>query len=74
VAWWEGTVREGGRPKKTSTERNWISQAEAEQQTGISHVQVSRWKARLRDPDKYRQMLVGVVARPRGHPSKDFLV
>ena len=35
--------------------------ANAEAKTGISHQQVSKWRRRLADPEKYREMLYGAA-------------
>ncbi len=38
-----------------------ISMPEAENLTGIINQQVSRWGRRLKEPEKYREMLYGAV-------------
>lgn len=62
VRWWDEKIssRHGaGRGNKKSTDRGAFSMDEAEAQTGISHQQVSKWRSRLTQPDKYREMLYG---------------
>ena len=65
--WWGKKSTPGGKGgdrKSTNHARrsaHLISMAEAEAQTRIKHQQVSKWRLRLRQPDKYRGMLYGVT-------------
>ena len=61
VRWWAETVRPGGRPTKTSADPRWLSQEDAESHTEIAHQQVSKWRRRLKEPEKYRDMLFGAA-------------
>ncbi len=63
VRWWAETVRPGGRPTKTSADPRWLSQEDAESHTEIAHQQVSKWRRRLKEPEKYRDMLFGAAYR-----------
>jgi hypothetical protein len=47
VRWWEAELSAGRR------------QAELEDETGIKHQQVSRWRHYLSDRDAYRERLLG---------------
>jgi hypothetical protein len=49
VAWWDEAVRNEGRYKVTGT-----GQGQLENNTGIAHQQVSKWRMRLENPEKYR--------------------
>jgi DNA modification methylase len=40
-----------------------LTQDELERETKITHQQVSRWAARLKNPERYRQMLYGSLLR-----------
>ena len=66
VGWWEATVsvRESpgrlGVKSKRGTGRS-ISKDAAERDTGISHQTVSKWRQRLAEPDRYREMLYGTA-------------
>lgn len=61
VAWWQQTVSPGqspGRGGKSRADRGVIIDAsKAEELTGISHQQVSRWRKALANRDKYRDKL-----------------
>lgn len=64
VRWWaeKVSVRHGaGRGNKKSAVRGTFSMADAEKFTGISNQQVSKWRKRLKEPDKYREMLYGAA-------------
>jgi len=64
VKWWEEkvTVRHGaGRGNKKSADHGTFSMGDAEELTGISNQQVSNWRRRLKEPDKYRAMLYGTA-------------
>jgi phage N-6-adenine-methyltransferase len=67
VAWWDRAVtpREklGKRANHPSAVRGQVPQAKAEAQTGIKHQTVSRWNTRLKEPEKYRDLLYGVAYR-----------
>ena len=47
--------------KKDNADGRSLFLEEAERLTGIKQQQVSRWKSRLAEPDKYRAMLYGVA-------------
>lgn len=51
---------------KSSTELDSISMQQAERDTGISHVQVSRWRKQLKDPAKYLAQQLLAVYRKAG--------
>ena len=65
VRWWGETVsiREklGRRANDPSAGQRQVSQKDAEQLSGITHQQVSKWRRRLKDPEKYRAFLFGVA-------------
>lgn len=64
VAWWEKTVtprHRPGRGKELSADLRLIPAQKAEAATGITHQQVSRWRRRLDDVERYREMLFGTV-------------
>lgn len=64
VRWWDAVVgvRHGaGRGNKKSADRGTFSMVDAETFTGIKNQQVSKWRRRLKEPVKYREMLLGVV-------------
>ena len=76
VRWWEEKVTPRHRPvrsgNKLSADRRVIPMEQAEQDTEISHQQVSRWRSRLKKPEKYREMLYGAAqGRPRPTPQPD---
>ena len=50
-----------GRPKKTSTAQRQFPVSEAEARTSLTHQQVSKWRRRLKEPEKYRAMLHGAA-------------
>ena len=59
VRWWQEKVRG---PGKTNSRRPGIIDApRAEELSGITFQQVSKWRARLKEPDKYREMLYGAA-------------
>lgn len=61
VGWWRDNVGAfHGRPKKNADRRS-FSLEQAEKLTGITQQQVSKWKKRLADRDKYRAQLFGVA-------------
>lgn len=62
VKWWDESVgvRHGaGRGNKKNAEHGSFSAAQATEQTGITQQQVSKWRKRLQEPEKYRDMLYG---------------
>jgi len=62
VAWWDGTVRGTGQPKKNGFRSETIlSEAEAKKLTGIGKVQKHRIQIKLKAPEKYRQHLLGAA-------------
>lgn len=61
VGWWKDNVRSDGRPSKTGAGPRQFPRDEAEELTGITHQQVSKWRKRLADRDKYRATLYGVA-------------
>jgi len=65
VAWWRRHVSPGesiGRKgHKSSVGPRSIPLARAEHSSGITHQQVSKWRARLKEPEKYAQLLYGVA-------------
>lgn len=61
VGWWERNVRGPG--KSNSSRPGIIGAGDAEAQTGISAIQVSKWRKRLASPDKYQEQLFGVAYR-----------
>lgn len=63
VAWWDKTVLPDGRPQKTGTDLRRFPREEIEKQTQIKHQQVSKWRAKLKNPDKYQSDLYGVAYR-----------
>jgi ParB family chromosome partitioning protein len=48
-------------PKRNNADLRYFSVDEAETTAGIKQQQVSRWRARLTKPDKYREQLVGTL-------------
>lgn len=63
VQWWDKNVlRKGGtfETNTNSAERRY-STTDAEAISGVSHQQVSKWRRRLQEPEKYRAMLYGVT-------------
>lgn len=66
VAWWDSAVgvRHGlNRHSLESADRGTLGMAEAETQTGIANQQVSRWRKKLQDPDKYIEAICGAAWR-----------
>lgn len=61
VKWWEENVRAAGKPNSRGPAL--ISAQEAEDATDIKHQQVSKWRKRLTNPDKYRDTLYGAAYR-----------
>lgn len=55
VAWWGEKVRGAG---KANYRRSGIIEApQAKEATGITPQQVSKWKSRLKHPDRYRELI-----------------
>ena len=61
LRWWEETVtpNRGGGEKLNRGPA--IKLPDAEAQTGITKQQVSKWRRRLKEPEKYREMLYGAA-------------
>lgn len=59
VAWWDGAVRERGqRSNVTDHDTFGLVASDATEQTGISKMQVSRWRKRLTDRLRYRDAII----------------
>jgi hypothetical protein len=66
VGWWGDAVSVGqspGRGNKTVAERGLFSADQAEDMTGISKQQVSRWRSKLKDEESYKETLYGAAYR-----------
>lgn len=68
VEWWKEKVRGDGNPAKKSKELTAVDQGrlkrdQAENLTGISNQQVSKWRKRLTKRQEYRAMLFGKAYR-----------
>ncbi len=62
VRWWDENVqRPGGDRKKHSDRPGRMKSKDATQLTGITESQVSKWRRRLKEPEKYRAMLFGAA-------------
>lgn len=63
VQWWRDavSVRHAAGSEKNAERRSTLSKDDAEELTGISQQQVSKWAKRLKDPEKYRAGLFGVA-------------
>lgn len=66
VRWWDETVgvrqSPGGSDRASNADRrSMLSRESAEKLTGITQQQVSRWRRRLKEPEKYREMLYGAA-------------
>lgn len=59
VRWWKENVRKAGQGNNAGP--RYLSVADAEEKTGITQQQVSKWKARLADREAYRAALFGVT-------------
>ena len=53
-------MRPNNRPK-TNADQRYLSVSEAEDLTNITQQQVSKWRRRLKEPEKYRAMLFGAA-------------
>ena len=60
VRWWDENVRPAGQGRNVAEQRQY-SVEEAESLTGITKQQVSKWRRRLKEPEKYRDMLYGAA-------------
>lgn len=63
--WWDINVRSAGNPT-ISHERGKLGMRDAEQKTGISNQQVSRWGKSLEHPEQYREKLRLAAYRKAG--------
>ena len=66
VGWWDESIRSVGNPAKKGkdlivTDQGQLTVNTAEDLTGISKKQVSKWRKRLKDPEKYREALYGAT-------------
>jgi ParB family chromosome partitioning protein len=63
IGWWRENVgvRHAAGSKKNADRRSTFSTDQAEELTGITQQQVSKWKKRLTDRDKYRATIFGVA-------------
>lgn len=63
VRWWDETVgvRQHSHSEVNAAQRSPISREAAENATQIKQQQVSKWRNRLKDPEKYRALLFGVA-------------
>lgn len=64
VEWWNNTVsaRHGlNRHNIDNSDLNCLSKNEAEKLSNVSQVQVSRWRKKLSDVDKYRAQILGAA-------------
>ena len=61
VGWWDGAVSVREKNRKLSADRGTVPMAEAERETNITNQQVSRWRKKLRDEDKYKSELFGAA-------------
>lgn len=59
VNWWDRNVTPNRMPDRNN--RPVISTRDAEKLTGVTPMQVCRWRTRLADPEKYRLFLYGVT-------------
>ena len=59
VRWWDENIRPAG--QGNNAVQRYLSKDEAETQTGITQQQVSKWRRRLKEPEKYRDMLFGAA-------------
>ena len=65
VGWWADNITPRHRPgrggNKSNADQHSISREIAEDLTGISQPQVSKWRKGLKNPNKYRERLYGFV-------------
>lgn len=62
LTWWDQSVRAAGN-KPIIADSAIIDVAEASKITGVPDYQVSRWRTRIKSPDKFRASLYGPVYR-----------
>ena len=63
VWWWDENVWRPGEDRKIHSGRpGRIKGAEAIDLTGITESQVSKWRRRLQEPEKFRSMLFGAAS------------
>ena len=60
VAWWDENVRAKGE-RSNVTDLLHLKAEDATKMTGIGKMQVSRWRARLKQPENYKAMLYGAA-------------
>jgi ParB family chromosome partitioning protein len=65
VDWWDAHVRAAGRQPKNA-DHALISRPTAEERSGFRQDQVSRWRSRLSDTDKYRAQQILAALRKAG--------
>jgi len=61
VAWWDENVRRSGGDNRSDTivsDRDTMNVARAVTETGVTKLQVSRWRKHLRDRPKYRERMI----------------
>lgn len=64
VGWWDEKVGKGwGGDRGKVTDRVTLSREDAEASTGITRMQVSRWRKHLRDKPKYRERMIEAAFR-----------
>jgi len=77
VGWWGDavTVRQspGRAGNKSNSELNSFSVDDAQELTGISQVQVSRWRSKLKDEEAYKETLYGAAYRKLMQESSNHL-
>ena len=63
VRWWDENVtpNKGGDRHRGEKRGSALFVSEAQELTGITQQQVSKWRRRLKDPEKYRAMLYGAA-------------
>lgn len=59
VGWWDENVRGKGKRANNVDQRYFVE--DAQDFTGITQQQVSKWRRRLSDPKKYQEMLFGAA-------------
>lgn len=65
VRWWDEkvSIHHGAGRGKKSADLGTFSMKNAEETTGISNQQVSKWRSRIKDVEKYRDALFGLAWR-----------
>lgn len=67
VGWWDEHVRGKGRPApENNAERALIKMSDAEDRSGFSQQQVSKWRKALSDAEKYREQQILAALRKAG--------